>query len=323
MAGLVAAVARASEAEAALLATIAKGSARRSGATTAARTTPPAAGPTGPTGTTPAAGPTGATPAARTASATPAATRAAAAEAAGATRVATTSAITSAAAAVKPILAAASGRGAGQHVDGVIEVALLLDPGELLLALDHAHEAHAVRTATHDLERLHQASQAITRHLHGRGHCLGDGPRSGRGLWLGGGRRGHGPTLGGRLRGRGSLDATLGRSIRCTLGGRGGLGTLRRRGLGTLRRRGLGTLRRRGLRTLRRRGLRGPLDRGWSLGRGGSAPGGRRLLVPAARASIVGPRRQHGAPDLGGLTEQRARELSDRLHGMASGRAMS
>lgn len=293
------------------------------------------------------------TRAARTSEATAAAARAtgtAAARAtgstatAGATAVSTTAAVTTATAvpatatSVPPAIVAASGRsGTGEQVDGVIEVALLLDTGQLLLALDHAHQAHAVRAAADDLERLHQAGQAISRDLDGRRDGLGDGPGSGRRLGRGflsrrfGGtsfglrfcsRLGRAGSVGpGRSLCSGTSLATCaalsgsrvaGAALGCgsfepsaAFGSSDGLGPSAALGCGSFGpRAALG---------------RSAIGRGAALGsstvlRGGRSVGGR-SLVSAAGATIVGTRRKHGAADLGRLAEQSAGEFGDRLHG--------
>jgi hypothetical protein len=89
---------------------------------------------------------------------------------------------------------------AGHQVDDVVEIALLLGVGRRILTREDAHEAHVVGAVAHDLEGLHEPSEAIAFDAH---LLLDLGGRL-RGAWiLGRGR------LGGRL-GAGRLGRDLG-----------------------------------------------------------------------------------------------------------------
>jgi hypothetical protein len=51
--------------------------------------------------------------------------------------------------------------GARQKIDQIVEVALLLGAGRGILAAHHAHQTHVVGAIANDVERLHEARQAL------------------------------------------------------------------------------------------------------------------------------------------------------------------
>jgi hypothetical protein len=67
---------------------------------------------------------------------------------------------------------------ARREVDHVVEVATLLRPLRRALTLDHADETNLPYPPPHDIQRLHQTRETITRDLQRFAHALGFGPRS-------------------------------------------------------------------------------------------------------------------------------------------------
>jgi hypothetical protein len=93
--------------------------------------------------------------------------------------------------------------GSGQQVHQIVEVALLLGAGRRIFAAHHAHQTHVVGAIAQNLQRLHQARQAIAFdvqllfQLGGRPQRAFVDDRLGRHLGRGG--------LGGRLFGAGTV----------------------------------------------------------------------------------------------------------------------
>jgi hypothetical protein len=80
----------------------------------------------------------------------------------------------------------------GRQIDRVVVLAALLRTLRRGLALEHAHQANVSRATASDVERFHQARQAVALHLHRLAHrlCLGASAQVDRHWGLGGWRLG-------------------------------------------------------------------------------------------------------------------------------------
>jgi hypothetical protein len=228
---------------------------------------------------------------------------------------ATARAVAAPPATVAAVTAFVPAAGAGQVVDGKVEVAALFHALDRFFAGEDAYQADGADTLAHDRERVHQPGQSVARDLEGGAHRLGDRP----GAWRFLGRRGR---LVGR-RGAGRLLGRLGSCLPAGLVG-GGLDGRSLRFLGTLGATlcgGLGggraLLGRRGF----WRGFPGGLGGRFGLGIGWSRLGGRCLLPAAVGKGGLDGRRFGGLHvglgrtlDLGRLAEQGSRKLGDCLH---------
>jgi hypothetical protein len=218
-------------------------------------------------------------------------------------------------AAIIPIVTLRASPAPGHHVDGVVEIAALLDAFDGLFALKDAHEAYLRRAPSGHGQRLHEAGEAIARDVErgadGVRHRSGAGRRLGWPGLLGRAGRDFGAALLGRCRllalrapavgfGRTRFGAGLRDSFGFTgFAGRGGLGA--RLWLSAC----IG----------RSGGFTGCFRGGGSLVVDGGFAGARLRWCGSGRCGFFPlHRRAHGALDVRGLAKQSSSEFGDRLH---------